>query len=157
MEFDVATLGYTKAQAKEVMGAIRIVFMQTTNTDTDDATIYGVAILDTANAVETANGWKATLKLVNYIFVEDGTNGYKLNIGEDKTGEEKDKLIDLPQSAQQNLSVLVYLDGDYVQNDDVATGTKSLTGKLNLQFASSAELKPMEYSDLHIPENAGNP
>lgn len=153
MEFNVATLGYTKAQAKEVMKAIRIVFMETTSNDTDSAEIYGIAVLDTTNATETANGWKATLKLVNYSFVADGTNGYKLHIGTDKNGDDKDKLIDLSQSVQKNLSVMVYLDGDHVENEDVATGTQSLTGLLNLQFASSAELKPMDYSDLHTSGN----
>ena len=93
------------------------------------------------------------MKLVNYSFVADGTNGYKLNIGTDKTDDDKDKLIDLSQSVQENLSVMVYLDGDHVENEDVATGTQSLTGLLNLQFASSAELKPMDYSDLHTSGN----
>ena len=151
MEFDIATLGYTKAQAKDIMGAIRIVFMETTSNDTDDAAIYGVAVLDTANAEETANGWKATMKMVETTFTADGNNGYKLTIGNDKAGDEKDKLMELPQSTQTEMSVLVYLDGEYVENADVATGTQSLTGNMNLQFASSAELKPMEYSDLHLP------
>ncbi len=151
MEFDIATLGYTKAQAKDIMGAIRIVFMETTSDDTAEAAIYGVAVLDTANAEETANGWKATMKMVETTFTADGNNGYELTIGADKAGEEKDKLMDLPQSTQTEMSVLVYLDGQYVENADVATGTQSLTGNMNLQFASSAELKPMEYSDLHLP------
>jgi len=151
MEFDIATLGYTKEQAKDIMGAIRIVFMETTSNDTDGAAIYGVAVLDTDNAQENANGWKATMKMVETTFTADGNNGYKLTIGADKTGEEKDKLIELPQSTKTEMSVLVYLDGEYVENADVATVAQSLTGDMNLQFASSAELKPMEYSDLHLP------
>lgn len=90
------------------------------------------------------------MKMVETTFTADGNNGYKLTIGADKAGDERDKLMDLPQSTQTEMSVLVYLDGEYVENADVATGTQSLTGNMNLQFASSAELKPMEYSDLHL-------
>ena len=153
MEFDIATLGYTKTQAKEVMKAIRVVFAETVTDGVSSATIYGVAVLDMTdgNYEETANGFKATLKLVEWTTEADGTRAPKLIVGADKTGTDADKLMDLPQSAQANLSVIVYLDGDLVQNKDVATGAQSLTGKLNLQFASSAELTPMDYSDLHTP------
>ena len=45
---------------------------------------------------------------------------------------------------------LVYLDGDYIRNSDVANSEDGIsnTGKLNLQFASSATLVPMENTDL---------
>lgn len=154
MEFDIATLGYTKDQAKEVMKAIRIVFTETVTDGVSSATIYGVAVLDMAdgNYEETANGIKASLKMVEYTTEADGTRAPKLIIGADKTGAEADKLMDLPQSAQANMSVIVYLDGDHVENKDVATGGLSLEGKLNLQFASSAELTPMDYSPLHTPQ-----
>lgn len=152
MEFDLATVGYTKEQAKDVMSAIRIVFLATAGNDTN-AAIYAIAVLDMDNCVESANGIKATLKLVDFEFIADGTNGYKLNIGADKTGDDANKLMDLPQSQQTTMSTLVYLDGDYVENADVATGAKSLNGKLNLQFASSADLTPMDYSDLQTPAN----
>ena len=53
------------------------------------------------------------------------------------------------------LSALVYMDGENVGNDDVAaTAGQSMTGKMNLQFASSANLVPMDYSAINIP--AGN-
>lgn len=55
----------------------------------------------------------------------------------------------LTQNTAQAVSVLVYLDGETVTNADVsATGTTSMTGSLNLQFASSANLVPMEYTPL---------
>ena len=50
MEFDVATMGYTKAQAKEVMAAIRIVFMQTTYNDT------GLGVKQQLNQADNDNG-----------------------------------------------------------------------------------------------------
>lgn len=58
----------------------------------------------------------------------------------------------LTQNVAKKVSVLVYLDGNYVGNDDVAaTAATSVTGTMNLQFASSANLIPMEYADLHTP------
>ena len=61
-------------------------------------------------------------------------------------------IMALTQNTATALSVLVYLDGNLVDNSDVAaTGTSSMTGTMNLQFASSANLVPMEYADLHIP------
>lgn len=61
-------------------------------------------------------------------------------------------LMALPQGQPSAMSVLVYLDGENVSNKDVAAGAAtSMTGSMNLQFASSANLIPMEYAALHIP------
>lgn len=67
-------------------------------------------------------------------------------------------IMPLTQNQAQAVSVLVYLDGNVVTNAHVAaTGSTSMTGTMNLQFASSANLIPMEYADLHIPgANAGD-
>lgn len=75
-------------------------------------------------------------------------------------GENKIKdnaIMPLTQNTAHALSILVYLDGENVGNDDVAaTASTSMTGKMNLQFASSATLVPMEYAGLNIPAaNAG--
>ncbi len=60
------------------------------------------------------------------------------------------KIMPLTQNTATPLSVLVYLDGTTVTNKDVAYNAEtSLTGKMNLQFASSANLVPMEYRALH--------
>ena len=124
-------------------------------------------------------------------YISDGNNGYRLITGEETgthkqvvtypaapagpgTGTHKqvpadtivltgsNEIMPLTQNTAHALSILVYLDGDIVGNDDVAaTAATSMTGKLNLQFASSAALVPMEYADLHIkgseaaPENGG--
>ena len=65
-------------------------------------------------------------------------------------------IMSLTQNTAHALSVLVYLDGNEVTNADVAaTGSTSMTGKMNLQFSSSATLVPMEYSGLYIPGNGG--
>lgn len=51
----------------------------------------------------------------------------------------------LTQNEAKAVSAMVYLDGNEVENADVAIGGSSMTGKLNLQFASSATLTPMDY------------
>lgn len=58
----------------------------------------------------------------------------------------------LTQNLEHNIHVLVYLEGKDVTNADVAaTVAQSMKGSMNLQFASSATLVPMEYADLHQP------
>lgn len=55
----------------------------------------------------------------------------------------------LNQGEATAVSVLVYLDGNSVENSDVAaTAATSMTGTMNLQFASSAALVPMDYTPL---------
>ena len=64
------------------------------------------------------------------------------------------KLIDLTKNTIQRISVLVYLDGTSLRNADVAVGAaQSMMGALNLQFASSADLTPMDYTDLQETNN----
>ena len=59
-------------------------------------------------------------------------------------------IMALSQNTPVALSCLVYLDGENVGNDDVAaTAASSMSGTMNLQFASSANLVPMEYANLH--------
>ena len=66
-------------------------------------------------------------------------------------------LMPLTQNTATKLSVLVYLDGNVVGNDDVASsGSQSVVGKMNLQFASDGNLAPMEYTPLMEPEGAAS-
>ena len=63
------------------------------------------------------------------------------------------EIADLNQNQAKYVSALVYLDGTTITNADVAaSAAASMTGKVNFQFASSATLVPMEYSDLHITD-----
>lgn len=65
-------------------------------------------------------------------------------------------IMSLEQNTATALSVLVYLDGYTVDNADVAaTGSTSVTGTMNLQFSSSANLVPMEYADLRDGSGSG--
>lgn len=69
-----------------------------------------------------------------------------------------DKTItSLDQGVATPISVLVYLDGNKMTNADVATGELSMTGSMNLQFASDVTLVPMEYAALHQPAGGNTP
>ena len=65
--------------------------------------------------------------------------------------EVRDNVITaLNQNQEKHISALVYLDGEGLKNEDVAANAStSITGTVNFQFASSAALVPMDYSDLH--------
>ncbi len=76
------------------------------------------------------------------------------------TEDNKPVITAMTQNKAMAVSALVYLDGENLTNKDVsATVAKSLEGKMNLQFASSANLVPMEYSNLNTPneEEPENP
>lgn len=84
---------------------------------------------------------------------EEGTEVYvkKITTAGDRVLEDN-VITSLTQNEATQVSVLVYLDGENITNADVAsTAATSVTGTMNLQFASSASLVPMEYADLHIP------
>lgn len=64
-------------------------------------------------------------------------------------------LLSLTTNTATKVSVMVYLDGNQVGNDDVANGAQSVTGSLNLQFSTDATLTPMEYTPLKTVSNSG--
>jgi hypothetical protein len=153
----------TADQMTDLMGAIRVVFVNASNA------IVGVAALDdmttqTVNAEgDTAAHISATgsLKLVDYTITDtgamnistttstgtEGTEGYKTSTT--VNFKSSDVLMELTQNEITKLTAIVYIDGDYVENGDVAaTGTSSMTGSMNLQFSSTAELNPMNYTAL---------
>ncbi|MBR5817415.1 MAG: hypothetical protein IKY62_02095, partial [Clostridia bacterium] len=75
----------------------------------------------------------------------------KLTVGNQKANGE---LMDLGQNVATKLSVLVYMDGDLIDNSMVAAeATASLQGTLNLQFSSTADLKPMDYTEFKATAN----
>lgn len=64
----------------------------------------------------------------------------------------------LTQNTPTAVSALVYLEGSAITNADVAaTAATSMTGSMSLQFASSANLVPMEYANLHTPDSTKTP
>lgn len=151
----------TTDQIKALMGAIRVVFM-----NPEDGTIYGIASVDNiaADTMDTtALTGKLTLK--TYTF-EQGviklTDKTVTGSTEDEKAASKmanATLLNLPQNTPTKLSVVVYLDGDKVDNSMVANTDvmQSITGSLNLQFKSSADLNPMDYTPLKSGTATANP
>ena len=125
------------------------------NTDAEGITTYtgGTLLKDGAALTEGAtgaNGVKVGLNLYNYTVNGDGTISLGLKkgqtMGEDgaATGNVDNTLTALTQNVGKKVTAIVYLDGDIVDNTMVANAQNSMTGMLNLQFASSATLKPMD-------------
>ena len=135
MTFQASTMDFSNDQVEGLMGAIRIVFFDPAN----DNTIIATAKLDVENAEVGTDGTTAKMYLYKMV---DGV----------ETKIESNEIMPLTQNTATALSVLVYLDGNLVENGDVAaTAATSMTGKMNLQFASSANLVPMDYAALHTP------
>lgn len=157
MEFTIAA-GFKLETAKKLMACIRVVFMSTNNgnVSAEAPTIYKVAVLDVDNLQTTGGTVKVPLKIAEYEVSGNElvvtTDGEGKPVFATKDGEYDPTIMGLDQNIQQNLTALVYLDGNIADNSMVANGDFSLSGHMNLQFASSAELKPMEYTDLHIPQ-----
>lgn len=143
MTFNPTTTEMDTAAIKSLMNSIRIVFFTPAQPGVAGAqnTVIAEARLDTAGAtVNDQAGVVADIKIWN---------------SATSTFSDSAKLLDLTQNQIAQLSVLVYLDGNSVENSDVAaTAATSVTGSMNLQFSSSATLVPMEYGDLHIPGGA---
>ena len=148
MTFAIEDTTFTLAQAKNLMSAVRIVFL-------DDAqNIVAIGLLaqptggtfaENDHVVSANNEISSSIYLYNFSFAADG----KLVVGEKiEATEGKTVLMALGQNTATKLSVLVYLDGDVVDNSMVAAEkVASLKGSLNLQFSSSADLLPMDYAD----------
>ena len=118
------TSGMTQEQVEALLGAIRLVFLSTA-----DGTVYATAGLTDI----TMNDTEATANVKLTGLAEDA---------------DKDNIVALDQNVAKAVSVLVYLDGEQVDNADVANAASSGTLNLNLQFSSSAALIPMKNTAL---------
>lgn len=132
MEFTSMDEALTLEQRLKLMDAVRVGFVD------DQGKLLGVAKLNTSNRMVTDGVVNAPLYLYEYSFSEED--------GAMVMGERKltDNLITpLVQNVAKAITVVVWLDGDLVDNTMVsATEAASLNGVLNLQFATSAELVP---------------
>lgn len=126
-------------QVAALMSAIRVAFI---NPDTGD--IYGIAALD--NITTSADGMKGDLVLKDYA-IDNETGIMTLTDKPSSNDDEqkaKDDIMELPQNTATKLTAIVWLDGDKVDNGDVANAAQSLVGSMNLQFSSSEKLTPMK-------------
>ena len=129
----------TDDAVKNLMKSIRVTFLD------PDGNSSQLAVLDMSTAKATADGIKADLKLGSYV------DGNFVPVDDDDGTEEHNESITLAklnQNQAQRLSVVVWLDGDTVDNGDVANAAQSITGSMNLQFSSSVELQPMRNTAL---------
>ena len=137
-----------------VLGVAAADITATTNDDGATYTYTGGTLLKDGAALpegttDGANGVKVNLYLYNYTY-DNGTSSITLNgkkvkaEGEGGTATPDNTLTALTQNVGKKVTAIVYLDGDKVDNTMVANAKNSMTGMLNLQFASSATLKPMD-------------
>ena len=139
-----------EAQVVSLMQAIRVAFI-----DPEVGTLYGIATLENITTGDDGSmKGELTLKDVGDLNTDEKT--FDLDTRTANNGAEA-KLMDLEQNAAKKLTVLVYLDGHGVDNGDVANAASSMTGTLNLQFSSSAKLKPMENTALRNMKKPAQP
>ena len=145
MVFDLAG-DLTEAQVRKLMQGIYVVLM-----NTDTGAIYKIAAVDpdqlTVDQLQYPNRATGTLTLYEPV-IQNGV----LSLG-DKAAS----ITAMTADTQLNLTALVFLNGDQV-DASMFSGTQalSLTGTLNLQFASSEALTAMDYTD-YAPEKTDNP
>lgn len=144
MSFKALNANFTEAQVKALMATVRIVFMD------GAGNIIGLGLLSQDGAGVTKDaGDNYVSNIYLWDFTIDGNGKLVVTAGSQKGADTGvAELMDLNQNVATEVSVLVYMDGDIVDNSMVAAdATASLQGSLNLQFSSSAELKPMDYAE----------
>ncbi len=182
MTFKSDSATFTPDMIKNLMGCIRIVFFDTKEGDIYAYAKLDIANATTTadgitakmylyKTVENTYSYvDATTNETVYVYSENGTDFFTdeaLSIAaiipDGTTPKKVDEIVDdtnaivaLPQNEAVAVSALVYLDGEHIENKDVAaTVAKSMYGTTNFQFATDAQLVPMEYAELH-PEIQGN-
>lgn len=130
---------FTADGLKKLMGYIRVVFFDPATMD-----IYGYARLDASTAETVTDEATGAVDITMDLRMWDPT-------ANDNTGAFATSSIitELQQNTAKAVSTLVYLDGEELTNADVAN--VDLTGTMNIQFSSTADLQPMEYGDLQSP------
>ncbi len=153
MTFSVVDNTFSVDDIQKLIANIRIVF-----TDTTTGEILAAAALYAPDEGKAGSSITADIKLCDYELLsigngEDGTVK-TLTFGETITFIEPDAdgktaITALDQNVEKYVSVYVYLDGQTVDNSDVAyKAVQSATGTMNLQFSSDVTLDPMDYADL---------
>ena len=135
MVFSTEAADYDDDRMVELMDAVRVGFVDA------KGELLGVAKLNTSNWESTGDGIKAFL----YLYSFSVSDGGKLIIGERQDPDSR--ITPLERNVPTVITVLVWLDGDYVSNyHALSSKDHSLSGKLNLQFASEVELHPADSS-----------
>ncbi len=113
--------------------------------------LYKKVTTDTYTEVTADELTDATAESGYYVAAETVAAGSVVNRLDDAV------ITEMSAGQAKKVSVLVYLDGAYVTNADVAAdASTSMSGTMNLQFASSANLVPMNYTPLQYQNNAAD-
>lgn len=141
MEFVADNEKFTVDATVRLMDAIRVVFLDS------EYNVLGLAKLNVANRrITNETTVTAPLYLYDYdISTDEATKG-ALVIGERR--KINNVITSLDQNIAKAVTVVVYLDGDLVDNTMVPNNKAAFGGILNLQFASSADLIPAGNSQL---------
>lgn len=132
---------FSLEQSIKLVDAVRIAFVD------DQNNILGIAKLNTSNYTVVDNVLKAPIFLYDYYISTSGLTAGALIMGERKT--DTNVITSLDQNVAKAVSTVVWLDGDIVDNTMVSAESEySISGTLNLQFASSADLVPADNGDL---------
>ncbi|MBP5173863.1 MAG: hypothetical protein ILP01_02840, partial [Clostridia bacterium] len=146
---------FSTDDVKSLMDAVRIVFV-TPVVESGELTGYTILHMAKPDITEaTTLTDTVTAPIAFYEFsselvdpnAEDDFKEVKVNLG---TKKDTYVVTMLQQNQAQQVSVIVYLDGDAVDNTMVANAKTSMTGKLNLQFATDANLVPMDVASLKV-------
>ena len=174
MEFRTSNpTNFSVDELRALMSALRVVFVEPVQTENAGVTynVLGVAAADITcstgdgGATYTYTGGTPTgdgkgLKAKLYLNTYEVKDGVLTLTGKKTTGEAADAAADntltaLTQNVAKKVTAIVYLDGDIVDNTMVANAASSMTGSLNLQFSSSATLKPMENTGMREGGSTG--
>ena len=135
MEFAVTE---SVSQTILMLDAVRVAFID------DAGKLLGVAKLNTSNRETSGSVIKAPLYLYDFSFSEEDGS---MIMGERKKTD--NSITSLQKNTAKAITVVVWLDGDLVDNTMVSGDAEtSMSGMLNLQFASSADLVPARNTDL---------
>lgn len=151
------TEAFSVPQMKQLMECVKLVFVDENNT------VLAKGMLDVASATDTVEVKKGTVEAKINLYKETktttGTGDEAVTTTTVTKLEGKNAVIaGLTQNEAKMVSVIVYLDGENVDNSMVANAATSMTGTLNLQFASDAQLVPMENSQLRdLPTGEATP
>ncbi|MBR6921772.1 MAG: hypothetical protein IKH51_06230 [Clostridia bacterium] len=159
---------FTVDDVRALMSAIRVVFVAPETADSEiNYTIVAMAAPDITATTNDATGVTTyeggtvigtdTLE-VNLALFEYETETVNTDEIVVKLGDKRDdlELVELEQNVAKKLTAIVYIDGDYVDNTMAANAATSMTGSLNLQFATDAELVPMENAALREGSNGSD-
>lgn len=127
-----------------MMDALRIGFVD------NQHNLLAVAKLNTSNYEASIDGVNVPLYLYDYTVQPNGT----ISIGERMA--ENSSITSLCRNNPVVITAVVWLDGDYVDNSLAAIRDQSMVGVLNLQFSSSADLKPAFGDDTEGTEPSEN-